>query len=238
MGVHGTMKIHRWFAVGMVLAALTFAATVGRVYADNDPAAPYIAVLKDPKSTNDNKGNACSKLMDMGPKAASAVPVLTDLLKDPAELMRDYAISTLASIGAASAPAIPALQKIADADPSSNLRMEASDAIKQIRAAGPPPAATPAPRPNNPPPPSADPWMGNFSSPQISMAVTSGQNGNYSGTFTLGNARYPFTATGDGKWMKGQFTSGNSKFDFTADLNGDKVTLKSGTATYQMDRAH
>ncbi len=239
MRVHPSMiKTSSWFALVSAFVAGSIVAMASRADADDDPAAPYVAVLNDPKSTNDDKGNACSKLMDMGPKAKSAVPTLTDLLKDPAELMRDYAISTLASIGAASTPAIPALQKIADADPSANLRTEASGAIQQIRAAGPPPPAAPAPapQPNNPQPP-ADPWLGNFTSPQISMSVASGQNGNYSGAFTLGNSKYPFTATGDGKSTKGQFTSGNSKFYFTASLDGDKVTLKSSSATYNMDRA-
>jgi HEAT repeat protein len=65
-------------------------------------------------------------------KAVAAVPALTDLLSDPAAVVRAHAAQALGEIGAPAAPAVePLARAIADQDPL--VRRQAAGAIRKIR---------------------------------------------------------------------------------------------------------
>jgi len=95
-----------------------------------------ISVLRDSHANTETKGEACVKLMEMGPAAAPAVPALTHLLNSPDQLMRDYAVTTLEKIGPGARAALPALKFVAARDPSEDIRQLASEAIRSISEAG------------------------------------------------------------------------------------------------------
>ncbi len=84
------------------------------------------------------RGRAAEILIEMGPAAAAAVPKLTRALADPQ--VRDEALKALAGLGPTARAAVPTLYTLlwsADDD----VRVRAYDALQQVRAKGPAPAA-------------------------------------------------------------------------------------------------
>jgi hypothetical protein len=92
---------------------------------------PLIRDLQSPPS----RRAALEKLVSMGPAAAPAVQALIGVLSDPDELNRDFAITTLKSIGGAAKPALPELRKLATSDRSEEIRALAADAVEVIASA-------------------------------------------------------------------------------------------------------
>ncbi|MCG3181590.1 MAG: hypothetical protein BIFFINMI_03988 [Phycisphaerae bacterium] len=97
----------------------------------------------------------------MGPGGQRAVPYLADALaRDPDAYVRTYAAEALGRIGAAAAPALPALEAALD-DPDDGVVQAAALARRQIRAAmglraAPAPPVQTAP-PVSPPPTTTTP---------------------------------------------------------------------------------
>jgi HEAT repeat protein len=125
----------------------------------NDAASELTRILQDLRASTDAKGNACMQLMKMGAAAAPAVPALIAQLKDPNEILRDFAVTTLSKIGAVAAPALPALRQTAESDPSNDIRQLAADAVKKISAATGTASQRPAAARMLPSPPATAPWM-------------------------------------------------------------------------------
>lgn len=118
----------------------------------NDRVAALVADIQ----SNDAKAqeHGFLTLIEMGPKAAGAVPALIEKLDDPRSLTRDFTITALGGIGAAAAPALPKLEQVAKSDPDTNIRGLAHSAIGTIRAASrAPEAPAPSPAPNRVPTP-------------------------------------------------------------------------------------
>lgn len=129
----------RTLATGLTVAVLAigFLVTPSCPAADDAEVQALVNVLKDPTKDTSKKGDACLKLMDMGPRAKPAVPALIELLKAKDQDMRDYAITTLKRIGPGASTALPALKKVAAEDPSDDIRQLADDAVKTIGGARP-----------------------------------------------------------------------------------------------------
>lgn len=121
--------------------------------ADDPEVQALIAILKDPAKDTAAKGEACLKLMDMPVRARAAVPALIPLLQATDQDMRDFAITTLKTIGPAAAAALPALRKVAAGDASPEIRGLAQDAVAVIGGGAPPDGGDEEPPPaiNNPP---------------------------------------------------------------------------------------
>ena len=122
--------IHGWMAAAcsLVLASSSLGAQ-----ADEGSSFDIVRlshVLQDPRADADAKGDACLKLMGLGPRAWPAVPALIVLLQDKNELLRDYAITTLSKIGPDARAATPLLRQVAHNDPSEDLRALAKSCLK------------------------------------------------------------------------------------------------------------
>lgn len=117
---------------GLAVFLLSAVAALAAHAAGNDLDS-LIRVLRDPGQTTEAKGDACSKLMDLGPAAKPAVPALAALLEAKDVLLRDYAVTTLGKIGPAAQAAVPALQRASARDPSEDIRQLAADALARIQ---------------------------------------------------------------------------------------------------------
>jgi hypothetical protein len=80
-----------------------------------------------------------------------------------------------------------------------------------------------------------DPFAGTYRGDTISVEITPTANG-YGGTIALASQRFPLTATTAGGQLRGSFTSGGNSFDFTLAADGNRYTLRSGTAVYVLSR--
>jgi len=151
-------------AIALILTLGACAARQSTGAVDDPDVAALIQILKDASKGTSEKGAACQKLMELGARAKPAVPALVGLLGNSDELMRDYAVTTLGTIGPGAAAALPALRKVAAQDPSADIRSLAADAVEKIGGGAPEPEGrgVPAqpptvraeqPRRNTPPPP-------------------------------------------------------------------------------------
>ncbi len=154
-------SIRLWVAAAVLAVG---AAVPAGVRADDDAVAAAVKVIRDPAASDEAKGTAFSALMDLGERAAPAVPALVEALRSQKEILRDYAVTTLSKIGPAAKNALPALREIQRSDPSQDIRSLAADAVAAIGRGGgggegAPPGggskfapAGPAPAPDAPPP--------------------------------------------------------------------------------------
>lgn len=60
--------------------------------------------------------------------------------------------------------------------------------------------------------------------------------GGLSGTLSIGDKKYPAEAHAEGQRLVGSFTSDGHSFDFTASLEGDTLTLKTGSTSYTLKK--
>ncbi len=75
------------------------------------------------------------KLQQMGPTAKQAVPLLTDVLRDPRSIIRLQAVKALGAIGSDAQPALPTLRRLAN-DPDVSIRDATTAAIQSIEQSG------------------------------------------------------------------------------------------------------
>ncbi len=107
-------------------------------------------------------------------------------------------------------------------------------------------AAVVGPKPNQDPPinplvnPLANPLAslaGKYSDGKLTVDLVEA-GGAFAGTFMLGDKKFPATAQKKGAaGLTGSFEVGADKFDFTATLEGDTLTLVSGSTTYKLKKA-
>jgi len=81
----------------------------------------------------------------------------------------------------------------------------------------------------------AAPFAGTFTDQRLTLALAE-SGGAYAGTIKLGDKTYPATARATANGLEGTFEAGGNKLPFSAVLDGDKVTLVSGKATYTLKR--
>jgi HEAT repeat protein len=94
------------------------------------------SMIADLKSTDpDVRYTATSVLKSYGPEARSAVPALTEALRDPNRNVRIGAAYALADIGPDAKTAVPALQS-ASKDIDKDVRDAAEYALKQLQGKG------------------------------------------------------------------------------------------------------
>jgi HEAT repeat protein len=116
------------FNVNLRSSATEALAKIGAVEA-------LVEILSDHESEIDNKrDDAASALKKNAKLHDRAVPLVAKLLTHPHEGVRESAVEVLAGIGAASAPALPALEE-AKNDVTPDVRIAAAKAIKAIREA-------------------------------------------------------------------------------------------------------
>jgi hypothetical protein len=63
-----------------------------------------------------------------------------------------------------------------------------------------------------------------------------GEHGNYTGTITLGENAYRFTASEKGGGLAGSFATPDGQFDFQVVIKGSKLTLTSDDTRYKLTR--
>ncbi|MFZ5832040.1 MAG: HEAT repeat domain-containing protein [Planctomycetota bacterium] len=100
----------------------------------------HVPVLTKAMRTGD--GGVIVAVGEVGPRAAWAVPVLSQLLKDQRAGIRRVAAEALGRIGPAAAPALPLLEAAAT-DPSDDVRLAAETAKTQIAGQAPEDARLP-----------------------------------------------------------------------------------------------
>jgi len=131
----------------LALAGVMLLAAGPRAFAANVDVDACIRVLENPGSTGQQREAALEKLIDAGPAASKAIPVLTGVLKTGTNLERDYATGILGQLGKAGGPALPALDAAARSDPDSDIRQLAAEAARKIRDAGGKPSSAEPARP-------------------------------------------------------------------------------------------
>jgi hypothetical protein len=72
--------------------------------------------------------------MNLGAKAAPAVPAVAELLTNGNKLLRDYAITTLTKLGPPAKMALPSLRRLAASDPDEDIRSLAKSAVEDLEA--------------------------------------------------------------------------------------------------------
>src|SRR4051812_16982481 len=79
-------------------------------------------------------------------------------------------------------------------------------------------------------------YVGKYHGDKISMEVNVDDFGSYIGTIHMGGKNFPMTGQAIGDHLQGKFSSGGTSFDFTAKLNGDILSLTTGSVTYTVSR--
>src|SRR5215468_6725731 len=82
---------------------------------------------------------------------------------------------------------------------------------------------------------SAERFAGRFTGEGLTLQAR-GEQGNYTGTITLGENAYKFTASDKGDGLAGVFTTPDGQFDFQAVIKGDALTLTTGNTRYKLTR--
>lgn len=98
-----------------------------------------------------------------------------------------------------------------------------------------PPAGTPQPAPAPSRGRAADPWVGTFVGPQLSISLQR-QGQAYTGTASAQGARYPLQGYVQGNLMAGQYVDGGVAYQFQAQLDGNVMQLAAGGQVYVMER--
>jgi hypothetical protein len=78
-------------------------------------------------------------------------------------------------------------------------------------------------------------FAGKFENEKLSVAIAADHDG-YAGDIQLGDKHFPLTAREEPGRLAGTFTTPGGSFEFSATLNGDDLTLVTGTATYALRR--
>lgn len=146
-------------AAVVAIALLLVLAPAASAPAGEDPEVrALVKVLQDPAKGTAEKGDACLRLMEMPERARAAVPALIPLLAAADAELRDFAITTLKTIGPGAAAALPALRRVAAEDPAPEIRELAADAVAAIGGKADEPAGGEEGVPSPPPrPPRAHP---------------------------------------------------------------------------------
>jgi hypothetical protein len=92
-------------------------------------------------------------------------------------------------------------------------------------------AANPAPTPAA----SAADFAGNYTGDKINIELINSA-GQITGTITMGQQKFPLTASLDGQTLKGTFESGGNKFEFTATLQGNMLKFNTGGNSYTLQK--
>jgi hypothetical protein len=79
------------------------------------------------------------------------------------------------------------------------------------------------------------PYAGHFANDKVTVDLSPSGAG-YAGTISMGDNRFPATATVTGPGLAGTFSASGAQFDFTATLSGDQLLLHTGTKTYTLSR--
>ena len=128
--------------------------------------------------------------------------------------------------------------------------IDVRQAVKPLNAAAPgvgfdiagahpgnPPAN--APRPEAPaaaPDDAAATFSGSYKGDQIALDLASSA-GQYSGSLTVGDKKFPVAAKSDGGKLAGHFESEGTRFEFSASMQGNTLTLTSEGNTYTLKKA-
>ena len=96
-----------------------------------------------------------------------------------------------------------------------------------------PAAAAPAENPLGAP--AADPFAGTFSDGKLTVNGAT-KNGGYVASLSMGEQKYPATATIQNHSLSGSFDASGHPFTFTATLDGDVMTMITGGKTYSLKR--
>lgn len=78
-------------------------------------------------------------------------------------------------------------------------------------------------------------FAGRFTGQGLTLQ-SQGEQGNYTGTITLGENAYRFTASDKGGGLAGSFSTPDGQFDFQAVIKGSKLTLTSDDMRYKLTR--
>jgi len=78
--------------------------------------------------------------------------------------------------------------------------------------------------------------VGTFTGANIRLDLKSADNGTFTGELEFNGQKFPVTAKTTSSGISGTFQSGGGSFDFDASLAGDKLTLRSGGAEYELRR--
>jgi len=77
---------------------------------------------------------------------------------------------------------------------------------------------------------------GTYQDDQIKLDLTE-MAGQYGGTITMGDQRFPVTGAMQNGALVGRFESGGQSFDFTARVSGDAMQFVTGNTTYNLKKA-
>jgi hypothetical protein len=88
----------------------------------------------------------------------------------------------------------------------------------------------------NPLAPAPAGFTGKFANDSLTLDG-SDSNGDYQGSITLGQNKFPAKAKINGQSLDGTFEANGTSFPFTATVNGDSVSLVSGGKTYALKRS-
>jgi hypothetical protein len=81
----------------------------------------------------------------------------------------------------------------------------------------------------------AERFAGRFKGEGLTVEAQ-GDHGNYTGTMTLGEDTFKFTASEKGDGLAGSFTTPDGQFDFQAAIKGDTLKLTTGDTHYKLSR--
>ena len=85
--------------------------------------------------------------------------------------------------------------------------------------------------------PAAPRYAGTYSGDGGNMVVELQESGGqYTGAIKKGDQSFPLAGALKGETLAGSFEAGGSKFDFSASLEGKVLTLKTGSATYVLEK--
>jgi hypothetical protein len=79
-------------------------------------------------------------------------------------------------------------------------------------------------------------FTGKYQSPTLSADIVGQSDGTYVGTLHLNGSDLPLRAQVQNGILQGTFTRQGQDFIFTASLNGDELTLESGTSNFELKR--
>lgn len=100
----------------------------------------------------------------------------------------------------------------------------------------PAPAPAPAPANDKGNPLARKSYAGTYSNGKLTLELADAADDGYSGSITLGESKFPATATVAGGGLQGTFTVGNDKYAFTVTIDGDAATLVSDGTTYNLKK--
>src|SRR5262245_16755769 len=83
----------------------------------------------------------------------------------------------------------------------------------------------------------AERFAGHFTGEGLTIEAHGDQD-NYTGTITLGEDAFKFTARDKEEGVAGSFTTPNGQFDFQCVIKGDTLTLTSGNTRYKLTRVN